>query len=289
MIPLISGATTGPIGLTHLPRLWLKMRLRALGLLPAGYRCGDGGSDHALLSRFGIDLATLVAFVAADVPDYLAYERWVRANSTGLTPEAVAAFNADLVPERMPEPRRTEWCERFGLDGSYAFAVGLNQLDDWALVHAQVVAADAPASYVVPAVSSSVSGPLGAQHLPRFWLKLLLAQHHRLPEGYWHGTGRFDELTMTTLGIDRDALLAFVAAESPGYLTFEHWVRTNGTRLRPEAIAELNATLNASIMPEAVATGRRAQLGVDDPTFDRGIPLNDLDDWRQLHEQLRAA
>jgi hypothetical protein len=289
MIPLISGASTGPLGLTHLPRFWLKLRLRARGRLPAGYRSGVGGSDGDLLTGFGIDHDAIVAFVADAVPDYLTFERWVRANATSLTPASIAAFNAHLLPFRMPEPRRTEWCARFGLDGSYAIAVGLNQLDDWDLVHAQLRAPDAPSTVVVPAISSSVSGPLGANHLPRLWLKLLLAHVERLPAAYHHGSGRFDELTMTTLGIDRDALLAFVAAEMPGYLAFENWVRANGARVTPAAIAELNAALGAALMPEAMAAERRAQLGLDDPAVVLGIPLNDLDDWRALHEQLRDA
>ena len=46
MIPLISGAENGPLGIVHLPRLWLKMRAHAVGVLPEGYRHGNGGTDE---------------------------------------------------------------------------------------------------------------------------------------------------------------------------------------------------------------------------------------------------
>ena len=44
-IPLISTRTKGPLGLVHLPRLWLKMRLSAKGKLADEYRAGEGGFD----------------------------------------------------------------------------------------------------------------------------------------------------------------------------------------------------------------------------------------------------
>jgi hypothetical protein len=51
-VPLISTRTKGPLGLVHLPRLWLKMRLSAKGQLAEGYRAGEGGFDGKLLVRF---------------------------------------------------------------------------------------------------------------------------------------------------------------------------------------------------------------------------------------------
>jgi len=58
---------------------------------------------------------------------------------------------------------------------------------------------------IYPLISSAAKGPLGVCHLPRLWLKILLFACGRLPEGYRHGEGGFDEFTTTNLGLDRDA------------------------------------------------------------------------------------
>jgi hypothetical protein len=90
---------------------------------------------------------------------------------------------------------------------------------------------------IVPVLSSSVMGPLGVKHLPRLWLKILLHSCGRLPDGYRHGVGGFDEFLTTTLGLDRDAFVTYIETAKPDYLTLEVWVRANATALTPEAIA----------------------------------------------------
>ena len=47
-VPMISTSTTGSLGVVHLPRLWLKMRLAAKDKLAEGYRAGEGGFDDDL-------------------------------------------------------------------------------------------------------------------------------------------------------------------------------------------------------------------------------------------------
>jgi len=61
IIPLISSDTVGPLGIRHLPRLWLKTLLYALDRLADGYYHGNAGFDAALLRHFGIDEATLIS------------------------------------------------------------------------------------------------------------------------------------------------------------------------------------------------------------------------------------
>lgn len=267
MVPLISGVQAGPLGIAHLPRLWFKMRAHAAGVLPEGYYAGDGSDDVAVLAAIGVDGEAFAAHLAADVPDYVACEAWVRSHATDLSPATFAAFNERHWAQVKSEPGQTEWLARFGLTGSsYVLSLQLNQLDDWDLVHAHIVARDAPSTPLVPAISSSVVGPLGAMHLPRLWLKQLLHAAGRLPEGYSHGSGLFDDLVSEQLGFDGAAFGAFVAAQRPGYLAAEAWVAQRAKRLDPETIAVLNAQLMETGMSSA----------------------NDLDDWAQLHRQLLA-
>ena len=71
VVPLISGATTGPLGIVHLPRLWLKLLLHAPGRPPEGYRHGPGGSYETICTGIRIHPAALLAYTAHEKPDYL--------------------------------------------------------------------------------------------------------------------------------------------------------------------------------------------------------------------------
>jgi hypothetical protein len=290
LVPLISGSSTGSLGLMHLPRLWLKLRAYAVDVLPEGYRYGQGGTDEALLDAIGLDGDALRAFIAREEPDYLYCEAWVSATAGDTTAGTIAAFNEQLLNTELGEPKRSEWCERFGLTGTgYTRSIALNQLDDWAAAHQELIASEEPGEPVVPAISSSVSGPLGVPHLPRLWFKHLLFGLGQLPEGYRHGSGGFDEVLTDMLGVDREAFATYVETEKPEYLLAETWIRDKATALTPATIAAFAERLRTTNMPDAMAAERRAQLGISDPAFTNGIALNDLDDWAALHRQLQAA
>jgi hypothetical protein len=289
MIPLISTAKQGPLGVVHLPRMWFKMRAHAVGVLPEGYRHGNGGTDEALLTALGLDLGAFTGYIAREAPDYQTCETWVRANARDAAPATIEAFNSHVLGFEMPEPRRSDWTARFGLDGTYSRAVGLNQLDDWDEIHQHLLDEDAESEPLVPAISTSTVGPLGIPHLPRLWLKHRLHGVGRLMEGYRHGVGGFDQMMTDAIGVDHEAFAAYVESERPDYLTTEAWVRANATALTPETIAAWTTRVSNHTMPDAMLPERHAQLGITDPNFKLGIALNDLDDWASLHRQLLAA
>jgi hypothetical protein len=259
-------------------------------VLPEGYRHGNGGSDEELLTAFGVDGDAFAAYIAADAPDYPACEVWIRARATKLSPDTIRVFNEKTTTFEMPEPRRSEWTARFGLtDDTFTRAIGLNHLDDWDLVHAQLGAPGAPSTPYVPAIGTSAAGPLGVLHLPRLWLKHRLHGVGRLPEGYRHGAGGFDEVLSDALGFDREAFATYVETEKPDYLTAEAWVRRHATSLNAGTIAALNDRFRAAKMPPELRDKRRAELGPCADALEHGIPLNDLDDWAGLHRQLNAV
>ena len=138
-VPLISTRTIGPLGLVHLPRLWLKMRLVAKGMLNEEYRAGEGGFDGVLLGSLGIEAGAAIAFVKASQPSYLAFEDWVKENATpgSLTSEAIEVLNERILTFPKPEPMRTESLEFIGLPQSDKEWLGtdLNDLDDWHSIH----------------------------------------------------------------------------------------------------------------------------------------------------------
>jgi hypothetical protein len=142
---------------------------------------------------------------------------------------------------------------------------------------------------IYPLISSSVKGPLGACNLPRVWLKILLHASGRLPEGYRHGEGGFDEVTIDNLGLDRGAFIAYIENEKPDYQQLEAWVREHGTKLDPASIAAHNEYILTRRMRDEIAVPRRAELGITDPDFWNGVALNDLDDWAGFHKQVTAS
>jgi hypothetical protein len=141
---------------------------------------------------------------------------------------------------------------------------------------------------IAPVLSSSVAGPLGILHLPRLWLKIVLHATGCLPEGYRHGSGGFDDRLCEYLGIDRDAFVAYVERELPGYRECERWVEANARDLSPQTIAALNNRIRSGEPPEDVAAERRERFGITDASFANACALNDLDDWATLHAELVA-
>jgi hypothetical protein len=141
VVPLISSSVMGPLGIAHLPRLWLKILLHACGRLPEGYRHGNGGMDEGLCVQLGIDVEAMVRYVETERPDYLQFETWVARHATKLDAASVAAHNLGVLTRNMGEALAGERRARFGIASEdFANAIRLNDLDDWASVHAALTA-----------------------------------------------------------------------------------------------------------------------------------------------------
>jgi hypothetical protein len=139
MIPLISTSASGPLGILHLPRLWLKLLLHKRGLLPVDYGYGYRGFDKRLADMLGIDRDAMIVYVEDESPDYLMFEKWIVAHATALTPTAIAAFNESVRAQAMFPERIEAIHAHLGVtDSSYQGAVALNDLDDWSGIHAEL-------------------------------------------------------------------------------------------------------------------------------------------------------
>lgn len=80
IVPLVSSGTAGPLGAIHVPRLWLKLSLAAIGALPEGYdECG-AGFDAMTLGALGLDRQKTIDFVRQNKPSYMEFEKWIVAN-----------------------------------------------------------------------------------------------------------------------------------------------------------------------------------------------------------------
>lgn len=243
IVPAVSHRVAGPLGVTHLPRLWLKAILKATGRLADGWNSGYRGMDQFLIDDLAIASEPLFAFLNT-VPNYSACEIWVRANAGAFDTAAIAAHNKRILNHNMTEqygiPRRAE----LGFTNTSLWnAVLLNDLDDWNCLHAAVLQRRGTRlGPIVPLVSSQSVGLLGIKHLPRLWAKAIIYSIGALPEGRRScAPGGLDAKTLENLGLDLRETHAYLLAEQPTYLEFERWVRAHAKRLDAALIAAHNA------------------------------------------------
>ncbi len=139
-VPLISSGTAGPLGVLHLPRLWLKVSLEAAGKLASGYPGIGRGYDSMTCSALGLDEKAVKEFIAASRPTYPEFETWVKATATSLTPEAIKNHNAAVLGYIHDDTTREEILCANGISSNEPKdAVNLNNLDDWYGFHQAVL------------------------------------------------------------------------------------------------------------------------------------------------------
>jgi hypothetical protein len=142
---------------------------------------------------------------------------------------------------------------------------------------------------VIPLVSSGTAGPLGALHLPRLWAKLTLGHAGALADGYDHCGAGFDQMTITALGLERDAVLAYVQSAKPTYMQFEEWILAqNGGSISADRIEKHNAAIRGYNHADALATSMRSAAGVKDASVKDAVTLNTIEDLDELHSQVNG-
>jgi hypothetical protein len=137
---------------------------------------------------------------------------------------------------------------------------------------------------VVPSVSSGTAGPLGAIHLPRMWLKISLAAVDLLPEGYDECGSGFDAMTLSALGLDREATIDFIRQNRPTYMEFEEWVVMNG-KTDKETIDRHNAAIRGYNHSEELAKKMRQSSKVKHEHVKDAVSLNTIEDLDEIHKR----
>lgn len=139
VVPLVSSGTAGPLGAIHLPRLWLKLSLAAIGALPDGYdECGHG-FDAMTLNALGLDREKTIDFIRRNKPTYMEFEEWVVANgkadknAVDRHNAAIRGYNhADELAQKMRESSKIK-------NASIKDAVTLNTIEDLDEIHHQMI------------------------------------------------------------------------------------------------------------------------------------------------------
>ena len=141
-IPLISSGCAGPLGVLHLPRLWQKTSLAAVGKDHPDYPACSPGYDTMVLGALGIDTETFSKFIAGEKPTYPQCEAWVLKQCGGsLDPVKVAELNASITGYHHKDAVRKSILDANGIpdDGTILDAINLNNLDDWLSFHKEVI------------------------------------------------------------------------------------------------------------------------------------------------------
>lgn len=138
VIPLISSDTAGPLGVKHLPRLWLKTLLSATGKLLPGYKDIRPGFDFMVLEGLNLDPDEVRTYLLEHQPGYLQFENWIRSREEAdLSPANIERVNSNVTQRQKSGESRSRMLEQLGLPETYPVtdSVMLNNLDDWKEIH----------------------------------------------------------------------------------------------------------------------------------------------------------
>ncbi len=143
IVPLISSGVAGPLGVLHLPRLWLKVSLEQRGILAAGYPGAGKGYDQMVIDALALNRDAVIAFIKSSKPTYPQFEAWVKSQpGVKLDKATVDTINGAIRGYNHDDGTRKSILSANGIpDDANAFkdAINLNNLDDWSELHTAVL------------------------------------------------------------------------------------------------------------------------------------------------------
>jgi hypothetical protein len=138
-VPLISSGVAGPLGVIHLPRLWLKLSLESCGKLASGYPGCGTGYDQMVIDGLGLKREAVTNFVKTKRPTYPEFETWIKAQpGVKLDRASIDKLNSSIRGYIHDDETRMSILGASGIpdDGKAPRdAVNLNNLDDWKEFH----------------------------------------------------------------------------------------------------------------------------------------------------------
>jgi hypothetical protein len=139
IVPLISSGTAGPLGVLHLPRLWLKVSLEARGKLADGYPGIGKGYDMMTITALGLNADAVKKFITDSKPTYAQFEAWVKKQpGVKLDKATIDKSNRAILGYNHDDATRKGILGANGItdEGSVNHdAADLNNLDDWYEFH----------------------------------------------------------------------------------------------------------------------------------------------------------
>ena len=140
---MISSGVAGPLGVLHLPRLWLKVSLEARGKLAEGYPGLGKGYDMMVCSALNLNPDAVKSFIASSKPTYVQFEAWVKSQpGVKLDKASIYKINAAIMGYIHDDGTRKGILSANGITDESSVnpgAVDLNNLDDWYEFHQAVL------------------------------------------------------------------------------------------------------------------------------------------------------
>lgn len=142
-VPMISSGVAGPLGVLHLPRLWLKASLEATGKIAPGYPGCGKGYDQMVIDGLGLNREAVLNFIKTEKPTYPQFEAWIRRQpGVKLDRDSVEKLNSAIRGYIHADDVRKGILSANGLSDDATAprdAVNLNNLDDWKEFHEAVL------------------------------------------------------------------------------------------------------------------------------------------------------
>jgi hypothetical protein len=138
---MISSGVAGPLGVLHLPRLWLKVSLEEQRKLAPGYPGIGRGFDAMTCAALGLEEQAVKDYIKQSKPTYSEFETWVKENAKSLNRGAIEKHNAAVRGYIHDDETRKGVLGTSDIADDASApkdAVNLNNLDDWYEFH-QVV------------------------------------------------------------------------------------------------------------------------------------------------------
>lgn len=143
IVPLISSGVAGPLGVLHLPRLWLKVSLESRGKLAPGYPGAGKGYDQMVIDALGLNRDAVIDFIKTARPTYPQFETWIKKQpGVKLDKASVDKINGAIRGYIHDAETRKSILGANGIpeDATAARdAINLNNLDDWKEFHEAVL------------------------------------------------------------------------------------------------------------------------------------------------------
>ena len=143
IVPLISSGVAGPLGVLHLPRLWLKVSLECRSKLADGYPGIGKGYDQMVIDGLGLNRDAVLNFIKTQNPTYPQFEAWIKKQpGAKLDKASVEKLNSAIRGYIHDDQTRKNILGASGIaddPSACRDAVNLNNLDDWKEFHDAVL------------------------------------------------------------------------------------------------------------------------------------------------------
>src|ERR1044071_2304029 len=139
VVPLISSGVAGPLGVLHLPRLWLKVSLESRGKLADGYPGIGKGYDMMTISALGLNPDAATKFITDSKPPYPQFEAWIKKQpGVKLDKATIHKLNVAIAGYIHADDVASGGLKARGIADAGSVcpdAINLNYLDDWYEFH----------------------------------------------------------------------------------------------------------------------------------------------------------